>query len=652
MLLAGCEKNFDPNIYGTLNSSNFPATEKDYESYAMLCYTPFTTTWVYFIGSGYNQHSMYIPEGGAVRLFDATSDIMAPWTTGWGGEWLRFSMADFSNCRYYYRGNSGADHLNHFQKTAEVTRFTEIIGTIENAPDEIFHGDKKRNLIGEARLCRGLMMYYLLHMYGPLPLITDPDDVHDQDKLNDMERPSLDEMCKWITDDFEFAIANMAENVSEQGRYTADYARFCLMKHCLNEGSHMDGYYERGMELYNELNNGKYDLFTSGTNPYADMFKIGNKFNREIIMAVSCSETGNGEGNSGNFWPFMMLAVPTDAAKTDADGNPTPFALQGGGWGQNFNVSPEFYATYEDGDLRKDVILTSYWSTNGYEVNDFGIDANLTFSAYPFRRDKSSPLLLNAHFETSLKEPDHYQQRLFTNHFRWENDFGKISTTKIEGRLMIPRWNLEAMFGYALLGNNIYYDTDGIVRQNGQAMSVMSAYLRKDFRLWKFHLDHQALFQVSSNPDVLPLPMLALNFRYYLQFDVVKKVMQMQIGANGRYTTRWYAPAYNPVAGVFHNQNEEMYGNCPDIDVFVNIQWKRACIFIKLVNVGLGWPNDQADYFSAHHYILPQRTLKVGIFWPFYIQPGKNARVGGGSGSGGGATGGTGGMTSQRQSIN
>ena len=295
---------------------------------------------------------------------------------------------------------------------------------------------------------------------------------------------------------------------------------------------------------------------------------------------------------------------------------------------------------------------TGKYTFLGYEVNDFGIDANLTFSAYPFRRDKSSPLLLNAHFETSLKEPDHYQQRLFTNHFRWENDFGKISTTKIEGRLMIPRWNLEAMFGYALLGNNIYYDTEGIVRQNGQAMSVMSAYLRKDFRLWKFHLDHQALFQVSSNPDVLPLPMLALNFRYYLQFDVVKKVMQMQIGANGRYTTRWYAPAYNPVAGVFHNQNEEMYGNCPDIDVFVNIQWKRACIFIKLVNVGLGWPNDQADYFSAHHYILSQRTLKVGIFWPFYIQPGKNARVGGGSGSGGGATGGTGGMTSQRQSIN
>lgn len=269
----------------------------------------------------------------------------------------------------------------------------------------------------------------------------------------------------------------------------------------------------------------------------------------------------------------------------------------------------------------------------GYEINDFGIDANLTFKTYPFRRDRNSPLMLNAHFETTLKEPDHYEQRLYTNHYRWDNNFGKISTTRIEGRLLIPRWRLEAMFGYALLGNNIYYDAEGIVRQNATAMSVMTAYLRKEFILWKFHLDHQALFQLSSNQEVLPLPLLALNFRYYFQFDVVKKVMQMQLGANATYTTKWNAPGYNPVAGVFYNQNEELYGNCPYIDAFVNIQWKRACIFIKITNVGMGWPNKQADYFSAHHYINPQRTIKVGIFWPFYIQPGKNPSGAGGSGS-------------------
>ena len=271
----------------------------------------------------------------------------------------------------------------------------------------------------------------------------------------------------------------------------------------------------------------------------------------------------------------------------------------------------------------------------GYEMNDFGVHANLGFSAYPFRRDKNSPLTLKAHFETTLKEPDYYEQHVCTNHYRWDNDFGKISSTKIGATLEIPRWDLNASFDYALLSNNIYYDTLGIVRQNPEPMSVMTASLQKNFKLWKFHLDHQALFQISSNKDVLPLPMLALNLRYYLQFDVVKKVMQMQIGATAAFTTKWYAPAFNPVLGVFHNQNVEEYGNCPYIDAFVNIQWKRACIFVKVVNVNMGWPNKSADYFSAAGYIAPQRAIKFGIFWPFYIQPGRNNTSTGGAGASG-----------------
>lgn len=283
---------------------------------------------------------------------------------------------------------------------------------------------------------------------------------------------------------------------------------------------------------------------------------------------------------------------------------------------------------------------TGRYTFLGHEINDFGIEANVTFKAYPFRKERNSPLALTAHFETSLKEPDYYQQHFYSNHYRWDNSFGKISTTKLQATLSIPRWKLEASFGYALLSNNIYYDTEGIVRQNGTPMSVMTASLMKNFRLWKFHFDNRALFQLSSNDDVMPLPMLALDLRYYFQFNVVRNVMQMQIGAEGRFTTKWYAPAYNPVAGVFHNQRDFKYGNSPDIDVFINIQWKRACIFIKLINAGMGWPNDRADYFSAHHYIHSQRAFKFGVFWPFYIQPGKNARVGGGGASAGAAAGG------------
>jgi hypothetical protein len=213
----------------------------------------------------------------------------------------------------------------------------------------------------------------------------------------------------------------------------------------------------------------------------------------------------------------------------------------------------------------------------------------------------------------------------------WNNDFGKISTTKLEAKLDIPRWEMDASFGYGLLSNNIYYDTDGIVQQNSSPMSVISASLRKDFKIWQFHFENRASLQFSSNSTVMPLPLLSLNLRWYFQFNVVKNVMKMQVGANGLFTTKWYAPSYNPVLGVFHNQFDEKFGGCPYIDAFVNIQWKRCSIFIKAINVNMGWPAKKADYFTAAGYINSQTAFKFGITWPFYVFHKKNASASAGT---------------------
>ena len=319
----------------------------------------------------------------------------------------------------------------------------------------------------------------------------------------------------------------------------------------------------------------------------------------------------------------------------------------------HFSFSPTSYLTGAQNVIQNSVYLyagakgqyKNYLTWNaggdytfaGAEINDFGIDGNITANFYPFRRYRKSPLTLSGHFETSLREPDYYEQHIYTNHYKWDNDFSKISKTKVEASLSIPKWKLAASFGYALLNNNIYYDTLGIVRQNTTPMSVMTAELRKDFKVGNFHFDHKALLQLSSNEKVMPLPLLALNFRYYLQFDVVKNAMQMQIGANAWYTTKWYAPAYNPVIGVFHNQETEKYGNCPYIDVFANIQWKRVSLFVKAENLNMGWPLKKADYFTADGYIRTQRAFKFGITWPFWILPGKGNSTGmsNSSGSGG-----------------
>lgn len=367
IMSSGCNKDFDPKIYGVLTEQNFPVSENDFVSLMMSCYIPFTNTWTYSLyASSGNQHPWYIPAGGVLKQFDTTSDEEAPWVSGvWNINYRQLSEANFSMCRYYSRSVLEDTRPNNYPKTREVTRFTSVIGTIQNAPATKISEERKREILAEARICRGLHIYNLLHVYGPVPLIVNPEDVENKDALNNAVRPSLDDISQWIYDDFEFAAKYAPENQTAKGRFTRDFARFMLMKHCLNEGGHVGGWYAKALEMYNELNTGKYRLFKQGTNPYAEMFREKNDFNCEIIAAISCDPSSTGNLKEGGMNPFAMLAIPNNAAKKDDLGNQTPFSICGPGWGLTFNIAPKFYDSFESSDLRKENIITKYYTTSG-----------------------------------------------------------------------------------------------------------------------------------------------------------------------------------------------------------------------------------------------------------------------------------------------
>ena len=136
----------------------------------------------------------------------------------------------------------------------------------------------------------------------------------------------------------------------------------------------MDGYYQKALDMYEALK-GKYSLFKSGSNPYTDLFKNANKFNNEIIMAVSCDPNADGNPKNGNANVLSWLVVPNEASAMDPTGNRTPFYPQNGGWNAFYNVAPKFYNTFEKDDLRKEAILTEYWTKDGIKVtkNDIGV---------------------------------------------------------------------------------------------------------------------------------------------------------------------------------------------------------------------------------------------------------------------------------------
>lgn len=247
----------------------------------------------------------------------------------------------------------------------------------------------------------------------------------------------------------------------------------------------------------------------------------------------------------------------------------------------------------------------------GYRSGDFSLKGNIKFSFYPLPQG----LHVSGHINLSNTSPDPLQQNIYFNHHAWSNNFSKYFENRIEANLDIPDWKLQLGAGYSIKSNGLYYDEKGIIRQSDHGVSVFSAFLQKDFKLWLFHLDNRILYQTTSDEIVTPLPMLSLNLKYYIQFTVVKNAMDMQLGCNGTYYTKYYAPGYMPDLGVFYNQRAEMLGNTIYVDPFVNMQWKRVSVFIKYTNAFMGKPSK--DHFSCYGHIRPEKFLKFGVFWPF-----------------------------------
>ncbi len=249
---------------------------------------------------------------------------------------------------------------------------------------------------------------------------------------------------------------------------------------------------------------------------------------------------------------------------------------------------------------------------SGYRQNDMLIDANARISFYPF----SKQLNFTGRLVLDSKEADYYYKSYYGNHFRWANSFDKQTDTRIEVALSMPEYMFEVGLKQNLSDGFIYMDTTATPKQSSSAISVTTLYLQKNFKLGILRLDNRALFQLSSDEDILPLPKISFNARWYLEFPLVKSVLIAQLGVDCYFNTKYYLQAYNPATGMFHNQNEKKVGEYPMLDAFLNFKWKRATIFFKLANADKGMFNN--EYFSALHYPRNGRMLRLGVSWHFY----------------------------------
>ena len=233
----------------------------------------------------------------------------------------------------------------------------------------------------------------------------------------------------------------------------------------------------------------------------------------------------------------------------------------------------------------------------------------------PFKVFKDSLASLVIAGSINNKVADYFQEELYSNHYRWNNNFNMEQRMDVNGSIISPKFKLKLTGNYAIINNLVYNNYDGIPSQTGKELLVFSVFADKDFSYRNIHFRVRALWQQASDEEYIHLPDLSGFVSAYYKF-VISKVLFTQIGVDTRYNTKYYADTYSPATGLFYLQNEKKYGNYPYIDVYANLRLKRTIVFFKMLNIGTNFLD--GEYITTPHYPMPRSTFRFGISWLFY----------------------------------
>jgi hypothetical protein len=238
----------------------------------------------------------------------------------------------------------------------------------------------------------------------------------------------------------------------------------------------------------------------------------------------------------------------------------------------------------------------------------------------------------------------HRKPTFFFRHYHsqtawWDNnDLDREVRLKVDGTLRLKKFGTKLQVGFENVSNYTYFGMQNSLLEGKAAESllptdyshavgvkqagsvqVFGATLAQDLNWKAIHWDNQVSFQTSSNQDALPLPKLNIYTNLYLLFRIgIAKVLRVQIGADMRYFTSYYAPDYSPAIQQFAVQDtnyERMkIGNYPIIGAYANLHLKHCRIYVsaKHVNAGSG------HSFLVPHYPINPMTIHFGLSWNFF----------------------------------
>lgn len=176
-------------------------------------------------------------------------------------------------------------------------------------------------------------------------------------------------------------------------------------------------------------------------------------------------------------------------------------------------------------------------------------------------------------------------------------------------------------FKTAIISDNVWFNSAMVPMQGNEKGLLMQLQAAAHLRFGWFNIRLQEMLQHSNNENVVRVPLFASKNSMFADVNLFRGALRMQTGFDLRYHTKYKADGWNPVLGAFYRQDDIEVGNYLVADFWINLQVKRASIYLKASHFNAPIEellNIAPSYFSLPHYPLENFGLYWGITWKFF----------------------------------
>lgn len=205
-----------------------------------------------------------------------------------------------------------------------------------------------------------------------------------------------------------------------------------------------------------------------------------------------------------------------------------------------------------------------------------------------------------------------------SNHFIWNNSFDATKMYTISPGVIyrLGKNKISAQLKFEGVENISYFDSFALPQQANKTANITSIFVSHQQSFNKIEVAYDVEYKNTNFTEVVRIPRVSIGFMTCYNIKLFKDALTLKTGFNVRYFSKYYANAYMPATRQFYLQDEKQIGNYPFVNVFVNIEIKRAEVFFRIDHLNEGWSG--RNYYEWPHYPAAGRTLKFGLRWIFY----------------------------------